>query len=118
MRRTAPASDARAGPREVDHASVTAVDLSDRPSQTIGRLRNRYQMDMIGHQAACQDLNLVSAAPFSHQFQVVLVIFVAKKRLLPAVSPLSDMMRKTRGDNSCHSGHDRRLPSPRSPVDN
>jgi hypothetical protein len=58
-------------------------------------------MDMIGHQAVRQDLNLVSAAPFCHQFQVVLVVFVTKKRLLPAVSPLSDMMGKTRGDNSC-----------------
>jgi hypothetical protein len=39
-------------------------------------LRNRDQMDMIGHQAVRPDLDLVSAAPLSHRSQVALVIFV------------------------------------------
>jgi hypothetical protein len=67
------------------------TDLADRPFQSIGGLRNRGQMDMIGHQAARPDLDLVSAAPSSHQFQVALVIFVTKENLLPAVSALSDV---------------------------
>ena len=63
-------------------------------------------MDMIGHQAVRQDLNLVSAAPFCHQFQVALVIFITKERLLPAVSTLGYVLGKTRNDDprySCHS---------------
>jgi hypothetical protein len=67
----------------------------------IGRLRYCYQMDMIGHQAIRQDLDLESVAPLCHEPDVALVIFVTKERLLPAVSSLSDVMRKARCDNTC-----------------
>ena len=67
------------------------MDLADRLFQSVGRLRNRDQMDVIGHQAVRPDLDLVSAAPLCHQFQVALVIFITKERLLSAVSPLSDV---------------------------
>jgi hypothetical protein len=67
----------------------------------MGRLRYCYQMDMIGHQATRQDLDLESVAPLCHELDVALVIFVTKKRLLPAVSALSDVMRKARCDNTC-----------------
>jgi hypothetical protein len=58
-------------------------------------------MDMIGHQAICQDLDLESVAPLCYELDVTLVTFVTKKRLLPAVSALSDVMRKARCDNTC-----------------
>jgi hypothetical protein len=77
------------------------VGLSDSPSQTIGRLRYCYQMDMIGHQAIRQDLDLERVAPLCHELDVALVIFVTEKRLLPAVSALSDVIRKARCDNTC-----------------
>jgi hypothetical protein len=48
---------------EAEHARVTAVDLADRPCQAIGRLRNRDQVDMIGHQAIRPDLDRVGATP-------------------------------------------------------
>jgi hypothetical protein len=86
---------------KVDHARVTTVGLSDSPSQTIGRLPCCYQMDMIGHQAIRQDLDLESVAPLCHEFDVALLIFVTEKRLLPAVSALGDVMRKGRCDNTC-----------------
>jgi hypothetical protein len=85
---------------KVEHASVTAVNLTDRAPQTIRSLRYRDQMDMIGQQAVRPDLDIVSLAPMSHQFPVALVIFVTKKRLLSTVSPLSDVMGKTRSDNT------------------
>jgi hypothetical protein len=84
---------------EVDHARVTTVSLSDSPPQTIGRLRYRYQMDMIGHQAIRQDLDLEGVAPLCHELEIALVIFVTKERLLPAVSTLSDVMGTARYDN-------------------
>ena len=86
---------------KVDHARVTTVHFADRPSQAIGRLRHRDQVDMIGHQAVRPDLDLVSAAPLPHQFQVALVIVVTKERLLPAVSPLGDVMGQARDDDAC-----------------
>jgi hypothetical protein len=67
----------------------------------IGRLRHCYQMDMIGHQAMRHDLDLESVAPLCHELDVALVIFVTEKRLLPAVSALSDVMSKARCDITC-----------------
>jgi hypothetical protein len=64
------------------------------------------QMDMIGQQAVCSDLDIVSRAPMSYQFPVALVIFVTKKRLLSTVSPLSDVMGKTTCDNTRQTGRD------------
>jgi hypothetical protein len=58
-------------------------------------------MDMIGHQAIRQDLDLESVAPLCHELDVALVNFVAEKSLLPAVSALSDVMRKSWCDNTC-----------------
>jgi len=58
-------------------------------------------MDMIGHEAVRQDLDLEDAAPFSHEFKVALVICVTKERLLSPVSALSDVMGKARCDNTC-----------------
>ena len=57
-------------------------------------------MNMVGHQAVRQDLDVVNAAPVPHQFQVALVIFIAKEHLLPAISPLCDVMRKTKRHHS------------------
>jgi hypothetical protein len=39
-------------------------------------------MDMIGHQAIRQDLDLESVAPLCHEPDVALVIFVTEKRLV------------------------------------
>ena len=77
------------------------MDLADRQSQPVGRLRNSDEMDVVGHQAVCPDFNLMDGAPLPHQFQIVLVILIAKKRLLPTVSPLGDVVRKARYYNSC-----------------
>ena len=64
---------------EVHPARITAMDLAHGPSQSLGRMRYRDQMDMVGHQAVRPDLDLVGAAPLRHEFDVILVIFVRKK---------------------------------------
>jgi hypothetical protein len=86
---------------KVDHARVTTAGLSDSPSQTIGRWRYCYQMDMIGQQAIRQDLDRERVSQLCHELDVAMVIFVTEKRLLSAVSALSDVMRKARCDNTC-----------------
>jgi hypothetical protein len=91
---------------EVDHSSVTAVNLPDRPPETIGSVRHRDEMDMIWHQAVRPDFDLVSAAPFLHQIQVDLIVVVTKERPLSTASPLNDVMGETRCDDRCQSGHD------------
>jgi len=119
-------------PAEVDRTRVTAVDLADRaawfkkgsgivagtarrvlrttiPDPFLNHARNCDEMNVIGHQAVRPDLDLVGGAPLRHELQVGLVIFIAKERLLPAVSPLGNVVRQARCDDSCQSGRDRRL---------
>src|SRR5262249_1212812 len=103
---------------EVDHAGVTAMHLADRPSQSVGRVRNGDQMDMVRHQALCPNLDLVGAAPLRHGPQGTLEILITKECLLPVVSPLRDAVRQALGDDSRESGHERSLSTSRSAVDN
>jgi hypothetical protein len=93
--RISPAIGARATPPEVDHPGVPPVRFADRPPQSLGRMRNRNQVHVIGHETVSPDLNLLGLAELGHQLQVGCVILVAKERLLPAVTPLRDMMRQT-----------------------
>ena len=94
------------------------MSLADRAPQSVGGLRHGDQMDMVGHQAVRPDLNLLGTAPLRHQFAGSLVVLVAKERLLPTVPALGDVMRKTRYDNTCQSGHEERLSVAARPVNN
>src|ERR1700728_4816289 len=47
-------------------------------------LRSRYQIDMIGHQAIRQDLDLEGVAPLCNELEIALVILDTKKCLAPA----------------------------------
>jgi len=94
------------------------MDLADRASQSVGRARNCDEMEVNGHQAVHPDLDCVGGASLRHELQVGPVIFIAKERLLPAVSPLGDVVRQARCDDSCQSGHDRRLSSSPPGVNN
>jgi hypothetical protein len=85
------------------------MGLADRLSQSVGRVRNGDEVDMGGHQAVGPDLDLVDTAPLRHELEVRSVILIAKKSLLAAVSPLRDVVRQARCDNSCQLGHERRL---------
>src|SRR6516165_51984 len=99
---------------KVDHACVAAMDLADGESQSVGRLWDRDQMDMVRHQAVRQDLDLVSAAPLPHKLQVTLIILVANERRLPTVSTLSDVVGQARCDDTCQSGHRQKTIRPRT----
>jgi hypothetical protein len=103
---------------EIDPARIAAMDLADLLFESIGRLRNRDQIDMIGDPAVRPDLDLLSASPLSHHFQVALVIFVTRERLLSAVSLLSDVMGQTMCNDTRQSSRDQNLSSPRPSVNN
>ena len=83
--------------RDSGAAISNSAASSCRRVSAIGRLRYCYQMDMIGHQAIRQDLDLESVAPLCHELDVALVIFVTGKRLLSAVSALTRTRRTMRG---------------------
>ena len=92
--------------------------LADGPTQTVRGPGHGDQVDVIGHEAVRPDFNLLGKAELGHQLQVAEVILVAEKRLLPSVSPLCDVVRQTRGDDTCQSGHEGRLSAAGSPVKN
>jgi len=66
--------------------------LADGLSQAIGRLRDRDQVNVIGQEAVGPRCDLVNTAPLPYELQVAAVFVIAKERLLPAVSPLGDVM--------------------------
>ena len=61
-------------------------------------LRNRDQVNVIGHKAIRPNLDPTFLAPVGHQFHISRIVFIAKKRLLPTISTLGHMMRQTRND--------------------
>ena len=81
---------------EVDHPRVSPMCFTNCPPQNVGRLWNRDQVDMIGHQAVGPEVDLLGPAELSHQIHVALVILVAEARLLPTASPLRNVMRQSR----------------------
>jgi hypothetical protein len=81
------------------------MGLADGPPQAVFRLRNRNQMNVIGHETVRPNLDSAFFAPIGHQFHVGQIILFAKKRLLPAIPTLDDMMRQTRNDESSQSCH-------------
>ena len=64
------------------------VPARSRASQTWAMLIKR-----VGHQAVSPNLHPVLPAPRTHQLQVQRVVLKAKKRLLPTISPLRNVMR-------------------------
>jgi hypothetical protein len=78
------------------------MDLSDRPPQSIARLGHGDQMDMIGHQAVRQNLDLDGAAP-RKKVEVALIVPVTKECLLAAATTLGDVMGKARCDKYAHA---------------
>jgi hypothetical protein len=85
---------------EVDHARISAVDLSDRPPESVRRLGHGDEMDVIGHEAIRQNLDFKGAAPLSKKFEVALVILITEKGRLSSISTLSDVMGKTWCDDA------------------
>ncbi len=77
---------------KVDHPRLATVRLANGTSEAIGRLRDCDQVNVIGHEAVSPHCDLVNTAPLPHELQVAAVILIAKERLLPAVSPLGDVM--------------------------
>jgi hypothetical protein len=55
------------------------VHFADRPALAVGELRDRDQTNLIGDEALRPDFDLMRSAPFRLQFQIVLVILIAKK---------------------------------------
>lgn len=78
---------------EADQTGVSSMSLPVRPCQAVGRLRDRHEMDVIGHQAVRPDLHLVQAAPLCHEVKVGSVVVGPEEDLLPSFAPLRNVVR-------------------------
>ena len=81
------------------------MSLADRSPQAIRRLRNRDQMNVIGHEAIRPNGNSTFLAPIGHQLHISRIVFLAEKGLLPTISTLGHVMWQPRHDQSCQPSH-------------
>jgi len=95
----------------VDLGRIAPVRFADGLAQTIWRSGNRYEMDVVRHEAVGPDLDPMPVAPFAHEGEVQEVVVSAEERLLPAVTPLRDVVRQERDDRAGHAGHGDRVPT-------
>ena len=99
---------------KVDHPAVATVGLADTAAKSVFRFRNHDEVNMVGHEAVGSHLHAALRAPVRHQRDVFLIIVVTEERFLPAITPLGNVMRKTRSDNSSDSWHEPySIPPPR-----
>jgi len=70
--------------------------VADRAAESVGGLRHRDQMDVVGHQAVGPYLDPAAIAPVAHQADIGLVVLVGKERAQAAVAPLRHMVREPR----------------------
>jgi hypothetical protein len=90
---------------EIDSSGIATMGLAKRAGQTGFRLRNSYQMHMIGHETPRPDGHTTFPAPLRQQLDIRQVIVITEKSCLPAIAPLGDMMGNARAYNACYSCH-------------
>ncbi len=94
---------------EVDHTTVAPVSFTDSPTQTILGFRSSYEVDMIRHKTVSPNFHVALLAPFGHQGNVRLIVFILKERRQPSIAPLSNMVGNTGSYNTSDSSHARKL---------
>jgi len=90
---------------EIYMPGITSMGFPDCPSKAFFRIRNGNKLNMVGHEAVGPNCNNTLGTPLNHKLYVDLIILLAEKGLLSAVSSLNYMMGVSRYHHSCHSGH-------------
>ena len=94
---------------EINSSGIATVSLAYGSGKACLILWNSDQMYMVRHQTPCPNHHIVSATPFSHQFDVGEVILLAEKSLQPPVTTQDNMMGNSRTYDSCNSCHKEKL---------
>jgi hypothetical protein len=76
-------------------------------SQPVERAWNKDEMSMVGHQTIRPDGCPKPRAPLPKNFQVRLIVILAKERPLAAIAPLSDVMWYAWNNDTGDAGHSR-----------
>ncbi len=83
--------------------------FADGELKAINCFRDRDEMYVIRHETVCPYFNGALVTPFTHDFQIVLVVVLDEKSGETAVSPLNDMMWFARHDESGFSWHGKNI---------
>ena len=67
---------------------------------------NGNQVDVVGHQAIGENLDLMAAAVFFQPFEINLAVFFREKHIVPAVAALGDVVGKSGEYGACESWHE------------
>lgn len=90
----------------VDIASIMAMHEPEGPPQSVHIFRHGDDVDMVGHQAIGPDRHARLPRGLRQQIEIQRIIVIFKKRPLPPVTTLRDVMRDARQDEARKAGHD------------
>jgi hypothetical protein len=91
---------------KIDMPRITPMRFAYRPAKAVSGFRNGNQAHMVGHQAVRPYLNTALIAPFGHKPDIIPVIIIAEKCILPAIASLGYMMGIVLCNYSCDTCHD------------
>lgn len=91
MRRSQRLRVARTAVTAVDALRLAHVQRFKRPFQTALGPRHCDQMDVIGHQAKGQNLNVIFAAVLTQPIQIGMTIFIAKEHQVATLAALHNV---------------------------
>jgi hypothetical protein len=91
---------------KIDMTRITPVSLAYRPAKAVLGFRNGNQMHVVRHQAVRPYFDTAFTTPFGHKLDIVPIIIIAEKCILPAIASLGYMMGIMLYNYSCDTGHD------------
>ena len=81
------------------------MSVFERLGQSVAGVRNRDQVDVIGHQAVAQQGQTVELGIVTEQVEIGGAIGVAGENDLSSIAALRNMMRKVYDDDARQAGH-------------
>ena len=96
---------AEAPKANIQPARVAAVNPAEGKGHGVFPFGNHYQVNVIGHQAVAQDLQLCVCCGGRQQVQIGLAILFVMEDVAPKVAALGYVVRVANGHHSAHSCH-------------
>jgi len=78
---------------KIDMPRITPVCLAYRPAKAVFGFRNDNQVHMVWHQTVRPHFDTAFITPFGHKPDIIPVIIIAEKCILPAIATLGYMRK-------------------------
>ncbi len=90
---------------DVEPAGVVVVSEADGAGESLGRGGGGDDVDVVGHEAIAEDIDLVSGGVLLKEFEVDFAVSVGEEDVLAVVAALGDVVRAVGDDDAAASGH-------------